>query len=113
MQIASSANFTCSELRSASLYTATVRLPISRQAEITRSAISPRFAIRTLRNMLCERPSACLLLVRLAALFARADQKQRLSVLHRLAARRDALYDLAGDVALDLVHQLHRFHDAQ
>jgi hypothetical protein len=32
MQIASSANFTCSELRSASLYTATVRMPISLHA---------------------------------------------------------------------------------
>src|ERR1700733_4005003 len=53
MQIASSANRTCSEFRSASLYTATVRIPISLHALITRSAISPRLAINTLRNMLC------------------------------------------------------------
>ena len=51
MQIASSANRTCSEFRSASLYTATVRMPISLHALITRSAISPRFAINTLRNI--------------------------------------------------------------
>src|ERR1017187_6160433 len=51
MQIASSAKRTCRLLRSASLYTATVRIPNSRQAEITRSAISPRFAINTLRNI--------------------------------------------------------------
>src|SRR5258708_19729585 len=51
MQIASSANRTCSEFLSASLYTATVRIPISLHALITRSAISPRFAIRTLRNI--------------------------------------------------------------
>src|SRR5579875_653986 len=51
MQIASSANFTCRLLRSASEYTATVRIPISLHALITRSAISPRLAIRTLRNI--------------------------------------------------------------
>jgi len=49
--MASSANRTCRLLRSASLYTATVRMPISLHALITRSAISPRFAINTLRNM--------------------------------------------------------------
>src|SRR5437773_1689869 len=37
--------------RSASLNTATVEILSSRQARITRSAISPRLAIRTLRNM--------------------------------------------------------------
>src|SRR6202789_420898 len=52
MQIASSANRTCRLLRSASEYTATVRIPISLHALITRSAISPRLAINTLRNML-------------------------------------------------------------
>src|SRR5580700_1225964 len=51
MQIASSAKRTCSELRSASLYTATVRMPSSLHALITRNAISPRLATRTLRNM--------------------------------------------------------------
>src|ERR1700761_2931479 len=47
MQIASSAKRTCSELRSASLYTATVRMPSSRHALITRNAISPRLATST------------------------------------------------------------------
>jgi hypothetical protein len=51
MQTSSSANRTCSDSRSASLYTATVRIPSSRHARITRSAISPRLAIRTLRNI--------------------------------------------------------------
>src|SRR5690554_2956142 len=51
MQTSSSAKRTCSESRSASLYTATVRMPISRQARITRSATSPRFAIRIFLNM--------------------------------------------------------------
>ena len=47
MQIASSANRTCSAWASAVEYTATVLSPISRQARMTRRAISPRFAMRT------------------------------------------------------------------
>jgi len=49
MQIASSAIRACSESRSASEYTATDAMPISLQARTTRSATSPRLAIRTLR----------------------------------------------------------------
>src|ERR1700744_4582871 len=103
MQIASSANRTCRLLRSASEYTATVRMPISLQAEITRSAISPRLAISTLRNMSFPWPWTLALL----------DREQRLSVLHRLTGLHEHLDDLTRSVALDLVHQLHRFHDAQ
>src|SRR3954468_22970423 len=51
MQTSSSAKRTCSDSRSASLYTATVATPSSRHARMTRSAISPRFAIRTFLNM--------------------------------------------------------------
>src|SRR5664279_5193905 len=51
MQMASSANRTCSELRSASLYIATALMPNSLQAQITRRAISPRFAMRIFLNM--------------------------------------------------------------
>src|SRR3954454_2755563 len=51
MQTSSSAKRTWSDSRSASLYTATVETPSSRQARITRSAISPRLAIRTFLNM--------------------------------------------------------------
>ena len=36
--------------RSSSLYTATEVMPSSRQARMTRTAISPRLAIRTLEN---------------------------------------------------------------
>src|SRR6267142_1682367 len=50
MAYASSARRTWSAPRSASLYTATAAMPRSRHARITRSAISPRFAMRTLRN---------------------------------------------------------------
>src|SRR5262249_27711005 len=45
---ASSAMSTCSASRSASENTATEAIPCSRQARITRTAISPRFATRTL-----------------------------------------------------------------
>src|SRR5690349_21466079 len=51
MHTSSSAKRTCSDSRSASEKTATVRMPSSLQARITRRAISPRFAIRTFRNM--------------------------------------------------------------
>src|SRR5262245_66598093 len=51
MQTSSSAKRTCSDSRSASLYTATVEIPSSRHARITRRAISPRFAIKTFLNI--------------------------------------------------------------
>src|SRR3954470_17548462 len=51
MQTSSSAKRTCSDSRSASEYTATVAIPSSRQARMTRSAISPRLAIKTFLNM--------------------------------------------------------------
>ncbi len=48
MATASSAMRTWTALRSASEWTATVRKSSSRQARITRQAISPRLAMRTL-----------------------------------------------------------------
>src|SRR6185295_4800324 len=51
MRRASSASATWRASRSASEYTATVRTPMARAAVITRQAISPRLAIRILRNM--------------------------------------------------------------
>src|SRR3989441_8783181 len=50
MRRASSARLTWLALRSASEYTATVRTPSRRAVRITRHAISPRLAIRTLPN---------------------------------------------------------------
>ena len=50
----SSAKRTCNDSRSASLYTATVSMPNSRHARITRRAISPRLAMRTFLNMGCQ-----------------------------------------------------------
>src|SRR3569832_1150864 len=51
MQTDSSASFTYLASRSASEYTATVLMPISRQARWIRRAISPRFAIRIFSNI--------------------------------------------------------------
>src|SRR5580698_2870789 len=50
-QNASFARATCSESRSASEKTATVAISSSRHARSTRTAISPRLAISTLRKM--------------------------------------------------------------
>src|SRR5436305_12062720 len=52
MGYASSALRTCRDARSTSEYTATAEIPISWQARITRTAISPRFAMRIFLNIL-------------------------------------------------------------
>src|SRR5438876_816942 len=59
MQMASSAEWTGRLCASASLYTTTVWVPSSRHARMTRSAISPRFAMRILSNEI-ERLPQCL-----------------------------------------------------
>src|SRR3954451_1966767 len=51
MQTASSARRVCRHSSSAWLYTATVAIPSSRQARITRTAISPRLAMRIFLNI--------------------------------------------------------------
>src|SRR5262250_2129706 len=96
MQMASSAKRTWRLWRSASEYTATVRMPRSLQAQITRTAISPRLAIRILRNI-----------------SARPDREQRLAVLHRASVLHQLADHGAGHLRFDFVHQLHRFDDAQ
>src|SRR5471032_3182501 len=52
MRRASSASATWRASRSSSEYTATVRMPMSRAAVMTRQSISPRLATRILRNTL-------------------------------------------------------------
>src|SRR5512145_446392 len=95
MQTDSSASFTYFASRSASEWTTTVRMPISRQARWMRSAISPRFAIRIFSN----NPRSL-------------DDEQRLAVFHRLPVLRQDRLDDAVLVGLDLVHELHRLDDA-
>src|ERR1051326_3582536 len=51
MAYASSAMRACREPKSASEYTATVLIPISRHARMTRTAISPRLAMRIFSNI--------------------------------------------------------------
>src|SRR5262245_20211469 len=96
MQIASSANRTWSECRSASEYTATARMPNSLHAQMTRSAISPLLAMRILLNISVG-----------------ADSEERCSVFHGRTIFDQPRNYRPGDFALDLVHQLHRFNDTQ
>src|SRR5882724_8718581 len=101
MHTASSAKRTWSEPASASENTATVAIPSSRQARMTRMAISPRLAINTLRNMASGLSAALL------------DLEQLLAELDALAALDQHFEHGAGKFGLDLVHQLHGLDDAQ
>src|SRR5690554_1184741 len=71
-------------------------MPSSRHARITRSAISPRFAISTLLNT-----------------SAPLDLEELLAVFDRLPVLDEDLEDRARELALDLVHQFHRLDDAK
>src|SRR5260370_33320486 len=103
MQMASSAKRAWRLCRSASEYTATVRIPRSLQAEITRMAISPRLAMRIFRNIGGGNAGAS----------TRPDRKQPLSVFDRPPVFHQLRNDGARNFRLDFVHQLHGFDDAQ
>src|SRR5438552_12523808 len=103
MHTASSAKRTCNEFRSASEYTATVEIPSSLHAQITRSAISPRLATRIFWNI----PRTRLFLP------AGPDAEQRLPVFHGLSVLDEDAQHFTTDVGLDLVHEFHGFDDAQ
>src|ERR1700742_5221464 len=98
MQTLSSARRTCIASASAVECTATVRMPISRQARWMRSAISPRLAIRTFSNM--RACSAALL-----------DNHQGFAELDRLAVADQDLAHHARGGGEDRVHHLHRLDD--
>src|SRR5690242_11306265 len=100
MHTSSSANRTCSEFSSASEYTATVLMPSSRHAKITRRATSPRLAMRIFLN------------IRRSALF-RSDREQPFAVLDRLAAFDVDVGDFSVVLRVDLVHELHGFDDTE
>src|SRR5262249_18046322 len=95
MQTLSSASRTCMASSSAVECTATVEIPSSLQARKTRSAISPRLAIRIFSNM------------------ASFDDQQRLAEFDRLAVLDQDLDDGAGARRRNLVHRLHRLDDEQ
>src|SRR6185436_7062326 len=75
-------------------------MPISRAARSTRTAISPRLAMRILRNMRG---------VRLRLL----DLEEPLPELDRAPRLDQTLHDRARELGFNLVHQLHRLDDAQ
>src|SRR5512134_493960 len=97
MQTVSSASSTCFRFWSAVECTATVLMPSSRQARRMRSAISPRLAMTILSSI--RQPSL--------------DREQGLAELDRFAVFREHGDDLAGPLALDLVHHLHGLDDAE
>src|SRR6266849_6414581 len=99
MQTDSSAKRTGRESASAVEWAITVRIPISRHARMTRSAISPRLAMRILWNI--SRGSA-----------QRLHQEERLPELDGLAVLDDDLGDASRHLGLDFVYQLHRLDDA-
>src|SRR6201994_2959768 len=94
MHTASSARRTCIASASAVECTATVAMPISLQARLMRSAISPRLAMRIFSNM-------------------SADDEQRLAELDRLAVGDTDLQHGATLGRGDGVHGLHRLDDEQ
>src|SRR5262245_47903629 len=95
MQTDSSASFTCMLCRSASEWTATVFKPISRQARMMRTAISPRLAIKTFLNM--------------GGFFGvRLNFKERLTVFDRMAVGHQSLNNLAAAWRHHVFHDFHR-----
>src|SRR5262252_2081667 len=96
MQTLSSAKRTCIASSSAVECTATVAMPSSLQARSTRSAISPRLAMRILSNILA------------GSGLASFDDHERLAVFHRLAVVDEDLDHGSWPRRRDLVHRLHR-----
>src|SRR5947207_11548558 len=103
MHTLSSASRTCIASASAVECTATVAMPSSLQARSTRSAISPRLAMRILSNIRTRGASA-------APLF---DDHQRLAIFDRLTVLEQNLHDGSSARRRDLVHGFHRLDDQQ
>src|SRR6188768_37354 len=100
MQTLSSASRTCIASASAVECTATVGIPSSWQARSTRSAISPRLAMRILSNIARGVPGLL-------------DDHQRLAELDGLAVLDEDFRDRSGAGRGNLVHGLHGFDDQQ
>src|SRR5689334_21783514 len=113
MHTASSAKRTWSARVSASECTATVAMPSSRHARITRSAISPRFAIKIFLNGGTAGFCGIALETGPFTISSLLDAEQLLPELDGLAVLGVDLDDGARELRLDLVHQLHRFDNAE
>src|SRR5258705_433489 len=103
MHTDSSASITYLASASASEWTATVLMPISRQARWMRSAISPRLAIRTFSNM-PPAPSAPGDL---------GDDQQDFAVFDRAAVAEEDIQHRAAVGCRDRIHHLHGLDDQQ
>src|SRR5947209_1103025 len=129
MQMRSSARAKYGAPRSASLKTATTSTPRSRQARITRRAISPRLATRMRWNMTignrqqaignsrtrARLPPLCYCLLPVAyclSLSRGIDREQHLPVLDRLLVLDEDADDGATALGGDFVEDLHRLDDA-
>src|SRR5215831_16249418 len=97
MQIDSSANRTGSDCASAVECAMTVRMPISRQVRMTRSAISPRLAIRILWNTRLFRLEHRWHALPLVHAFCRAEQRPALGI---EVPERRLEDDIAGDLGV-------------
>ena len=84
-------------LRSASEYTATVRMPRSRQAQMTRSGDLAAVGNQNLSETCLGGP----------------NREQRFAVLDGPAVLHQLAATIPGHFGLDLVHQLHRLDDAE
>src|ERR1044072_727080 len=81
---------------------------------MTRIAISPRLAIRIFLNMVARlRASRSVPVPRSYPSLSGPDREEALAVLDGLAVLHVDVDDLAVVLAVDLVHQLHRFDDAK
>ena len=95
----SSAKRTYFVSRSASEYSATVRIPSSRHVLRIRSAISPRLAITNLS------------IIRRRSGRQRINQEKRLTKFNRVAAVLKNLADDAGALSIDRIKNFHRLND--
>src|SRR5690348_15931148 len=100
MHTVSSARRTFIACESAVECTATVLIPISWQARLMRSAISPRLAISTFSNIV-------------KAIRRSLDQHQRSAVFDRLGVLDKNPGQTAGARRANLVHHLHRLDDQE
>src|ERR1700734_3551545 len=105
MQMARSASRAGSPSRSAVETATTVSRPSCWQARMTRTAISPRLAIRTRRSVLAVSGPGAVVIAGLAT--GGPDHEQHLVVLDELGVGGAELDDLAGQRSGHRVHQLH------